>query len=502
MAAESESPERPAASAGSADKLDPALVRLAAIVLLGAVTVQLDTTIVTVAIDTLGQRFSAPLSTVQWVTTGYLLAMAVVVPLSGWAMDRFGAKQMWLFSLTAFLAGSVLCGLAWNVESLVAFRVVQGIGGGLILPLMQSIVAQAAGPTALRRLMGVIAVPSMVAPVLGPVLGGVIVDQLSWRWVFFVNVPVCAAALYAAVRGMPAGSRSEAHRLDVLGLALLSPALALVVFGLSEAGVSSGFGHAKVMWPLLGGVALLAGFVVHALRTRIEPIIDLRLFRAKAFAASAGMMFLFGISLFGGLFLVPLFDQQVRGLSPAEAGLMLAPQGIGMGLMLVVVGRFASGASARTIAAVGLVLAAVGTLPYTQADATTNGVVLGLSLALRGAGIGAAFVAVMTASYHGLPRASIPRATSAVRIFQQVGASLGTAVLAVVVSRQAAGAVDLRGLAAAYGHAFWWTVGLTALAAPLVALLPAGRPTDEQPTMAQDSDSDTNSGSHSAVPAA
>jgi EmrB/QacA subfamily drug resistance transporter len=343
--------------------------------------------------------------------------------------------------------------------------------------------------------MGVVAVPSMVAPVLGPVLGGVIVDQLDWRWVFFVNVPVCVVALYVAARGMPASARSEAHRLDVVGLALLSPGLALVVFGLSEAGVNAGFGHATVLVPLLAGVALLIAFGFHALRTRIEPIIDLRLFRSRPFAASAGMMFLFGISLFGGLFLVPLFDQQVRGLSPAEAGLMLAPQGIGMGVMLVVVARFASTAGPRPIAAAGLVLTTVGTLAYTQADASTSGVVLGLSLALRGAGIGAAFVAVMTASYHGLPRTSIPRATSAVRIFQQVGASLGTAVLAVVVSRGAVGAVGLDDLAGAYGNAFWWTVGFTALAAPLILLLPAGQVTDEPstpstPSPATDTDTD------------
>jgi EmrB/QacA subfamily drug resistance transporter len=265
-------------------------------VLVGAAAVQLDATIVNVAIETLGRDLHAGLSTIQWVSTGYLLALAMVIPLTGWSVDRFGSKAIWMLSLALFLAGSVLCGLAGSAGSLIAFRVVQGVGGGMLFPLLQTILAQAAGPERLGRLTAVIAVPALVAPVVGPVIGGMILDGLSWRWIFFINLPVCATALLLSWRYMPgSGDRGE-HPLDFLGLALLSPALAAIVYGLSEAGSSGSFGGGALVVPLAIGTAMLVAFAVHALRTGVEPIIDLRLFRARSFTGSAGLLFIAGLS--------------------------------------------------------------------------------------------------------------------------------------------------------------------------------------------------------------
>src|SRR4051794_225635 len=237
--------------------LDRALIRLASVVVLGTIMSILDTTIVNVAIETLGRDLGASLSSIQWVSTGYLLALATVIPLSGWSMERYGGRRMWMLSVFLFLVGSVLCGLAWSTGSLILFRVLQGFGGGMIMPIGQAILAQAAGPQRMGRIMSVIGVPTLLGPILGPVIGGLIVDNFSWRWIFFVNVPVGIVALGLAWRILPRfDAPATRPRLDLLGLLLLSPGLALLVYGLSEFGLAGTLRDAKVLIGLLGGVVL------------------------------------------------------------------------------------------------------------------------------------------------------------------------------------------------------------------------------------------------------
>ncbi|MEU4836304.1 MFS transporter, partial [Streptosporangium sp. NPDC023615] len=220
---------------------DPALRRIALAVVLGTIMTVLDATVVNVAVGVLGRELGGSLSTIQWVITGYVLALSVTIPLSGWAVERFGAKATWITSLSLFLAGSVLCGAAWSAGSLIAFRVVQGIGGGLLMPVAQTLLVRAAGPGRIGRVMALVSVPAMLAPILGPVAGGVILDRLPWRWLFLVNVPVCAVALVLAARLLPRdGERPARGWPDLLGLALLSPGLAALIHGLSRTGEAGG----------------------------------------------------------------------------------------------------------------------------------------------------------------------------------------------------------------------------------------------------------------------
>src|SRR4051794_6406958 len=223
----------PAATPADA-KLDRELMLVASVVVLGAIMSILDTTVVNVAINTLARDFHTTLPTIQWVATGYTLALATVIPLTGWAADRFGTKRLYMTSIALFLGGSLLSGLSWSAASLIGFRVLQGLGGGMLMPLGMTILTRAAGPSRVGRVMSIIGVPMLLGPIFGPILGGWLVDDISWRWIFFINLPIGLVALFLSRRVLPRDRPQPAERLDFLGLCLLSPGLALVIYGLAK----------------------------------------------------------------------------------------------------------------------------------------------------------------------------------------------------------------------------------------------------------------------------
>jgi EmrB/QacA subfamily drug resistance transporter len=272
--------------------LDREIAVLGAVVVVGMIMTVLDLTIVNVAIPTLGHDFGASIAAIQWVMTAYMLAFASVIPLAGWASDRFGVKRVWLGSLLVFLVGSVLAGAAWSIGSLLVFRMIQGLGAGMIVPVGQTILAQAAGPQRMGRVMSLMGVPMLLAPVLGPVLGGAIVDQTSWRWIFFINLPVGVAAVVSGQLLLPEARPRLAQRLDLRGLALLSPGIALLLYGVSEAGSEGGFESTRTLTAASLGLALVALFLWHARRRGTSALIDVSLFSRRGFAAAAGTNFL------------------------------------------------------------------------------------------------------------------------------------------------------------------------------------------------------------------
>jgi EmrB/QacA subfamily drug resistance transporter len=390
----------------------------------------------------------------------------MVIPVTGRLAERFGTRTMWMLALAAFMTGSVLCGTAWSAGSLIAFRVAQGIGGGMIVPLGIMILAQAAGPERRGRVMAIAAVPAQLAPIAGPLLGGVIVDSLGWRWIFFINVPICLLALLLAYRGIADDGQREIRRMDLPGLALLSPAIALLVFGLSRIGTSGGG-----LIPLAAGAVVLAAFIVYALRTpATRALIDLRLFTHRALAAASALNFVSRLSIFGALILIPLYYQQVRGDSALTAGLLLAPQSLGTMLALPYVGRLTDRIGARPVVLTGIAVSTLAAIVYTQVTAHTNDLVLAASLLVWGIGIAAVAVPVAAAAYQGLPPTMIPTATSAITMVQTIGASVGAAVLAAILQNRTASHPGA--LAAAFADTFRWVLAFTALAVIPALLLP------------------------------
>src|SRR4051812_30258269 len=404
----------------------------AAVVVCGAVMTILDSTIVNVAIERLGREFDARLSTIQWVSSAYLLAIAAVIPLAGWAVDRFGTRRVFMTAVAAFAAGSLLCGLAWSSESLIAFRVLQGLGGGMVMPVGMMILAQAAGPQRMGRVLSIIGVPMLIAPVIGPALGGYLIDAISWRWIFFVNIPVGAVALLLAFRILDRDRPQERHAFDLRGFLLLSPGLTALVYGLAEAGSVGSLTAVKPLAAVAVGLLLIGGFVWSTFHTE-RPLLDLTLFRVRAFWASSMTTFVLGGALFGAMILMPLYYQLVHGSSALEAGLLLAPQGLGAAVAMPFAGRGVDRIGPGRIVVVGLVVVLAATFAFTQVTATTSFAILSVSLFFRGVGLGMTMMPAMSAAYQVLDRAAVPRATTTLNILNRVGGALGTAILAVLL---------------------------------------------------------------------
>lgn len=446
------------------ERIDKAVLKVAFILIVGALAPLFDTTIMNIALNALEQDLHASISTIQWLMTSFLLTMGMVIPVTGWATERFGGKRVWLLALILFLTGSVLAGLSRNVSELIAFRVVQGIGAGMMVPVMMTIIVQTAGRRKLGKLMALISMPALLGPILGPVLGGFIINNLNWRWIFYVNVPICGAALILAWFGLPPANSTRGNQhLDLVGLSFLSPALVGLLFGLGEVDAKKGFADPIVGAPLALSALLLIAFIVYAKRMKSNSIIDLRLFHIRSFTSSSTLSFLSGAATFGAMLLLPLYYQQVREESALVTGLLLIPQGIGALLTRGWIGKLSDHIGPRWVVVFGNTIATIGTLPFSLAGPHTSQALLGAALVVRGAGLGGVTIPVMATAYQGLRREQIPHASSIIRIMQQVGGAFGAAAFAVILSNQLAGHLtsNITASAKAFDHTFWCAIGLS-----------------------------------------
>lgn len=446
------------------DKVDPRVWTIAASCLCGPLMSGLDSTMVNVSLDTIGRTFAAPLGTIQWVTSGYLLALALALPLSGWLIDRVGARRIFLGCFAGFIACSMLCASARSAEMLIASRVLQGIAGGLLAPMMQMMMARHAGRH-MARVMGMAAMPVMIGQTLGPSIGGLILTYLDWRWIFFVNVPIGLIAIAFAWKVLPADDATTPKRLDLLGFAMISPGLALLLQGL----VALANGSAAAPYSLLASAVLLAGYVWHALRRPASALIDLGLFAGRTFQAAAATQFLSHAINFGGQLLLPLYFLKVRGLSPGATGLMLAPMGLGFFFGLPIMSRISERLGARATSGTGALLALAGTLPFAFAGAELPASVLFVALFVRGFGIGSITIPSAAAAYASVPRESLGHAATALNICQRFGGPAGTTALAICL-QLALARVELP--AQAYTITFWLLTGMAGAALVAASRLP------------------------------
>ncbi|MFF0815782.1 DHA2 family efflux MFS transporter permease subunit [Rhodococcus sp. NPDC003318] len=426
----------PPGTPADSDKIDSAVLKIAGVVVLGAIMSILDVTVVSVALPTFMQEFDATYATVAWTMTAYTLALAAVIPATGWAADRFGTKRLYMAALVLFVAGSVLCSMAWSIESLIAFRVFQGLGGGMLMPLGMTIMTKAAGPHRVGRVMAVLGIPMLLGPIGGPILGGWLIEAASWHWIFLINLPIGIVALIAAYLALPADKPQPSESFDFVGMLLLSPGLALFLFGVSSISEGGGGLTTRVVVSCTIGLVLVLAFVFHALRRADHPLIDLHLFKNRNLTVAVITSSLFVIAFMGAGLLFPSYFLQVRGETTLAAGLLLAPQGLGAMVTMPIAGNLVDRIGPGKIVIGGVVLMSAGMLVFTQLGADTPYPLLLGALFVMGLGMGFSMMPIMTAAMQTLTDQTIARGSTLMNIVQQVAGSVGTATMSVVLTNQ------------------------------------------------------------------
>jgi EmrB/QacA subfamily drug resistance transporter len=417
------------------DKVDAAVIKIAGVVVLGAIMSILDITVVSVALPTFQREFDVSYARVAWTMTGYTLALATVIPLSGWAADRFGTKRLYMIALALFTIGSALCATADSITELVGYRVLQGLGGGMLMPLGMTIMTRAAGPHRIGRLMAILGIPMLLGPIGGPILGGWLIDVASWHWIFLINVPIGAVALVYALLALPKDSPEPSESFDFLGMLMLSPGLALFLYGVSSLPEVGTVTDPEVWVTMLAGAALVIGFVLYSFKPR-HPLLDLRLFRNRSLTVAALSLFVFIIAFMGAGLLFPSYFLQVRGESTLAAGLLMAPQGIGAMVTMPIAGMLSDKIPVGRTVPFALVLIAAGFFTFTQVDADTSYLLLCGSLFVMGLGMGGTMMPIMTSALKTLASQDVARGSTLVNILQQIGGSVGAAVMSVILTSE------------------------------------------------------------------
>jgi len=436
-------PNAPARQSGAVervylDKLDAGLLRISGVCILATVMAILDVTVVSVAQRTFIAEFASTQAVVGWTMTGYTLALATVIPLTGWAADRFGTKRLFIGSVLAFTLGSLLCALAPNITALIAFRAVQGIGGGMLLPLGFMILTREAGPARLGRLMSIMSIPMLLAPIAGPILGGWLIDISSWRWIFLINLPIGAATVAFAAIVFAKDQPARSETFDVVGVLLLSPGLATFLFAVSSIPGRGTVADRHVLIPATIGLTLIVCFVLHAWHRADHPLIDLRLFQNHVVTHANVTMTVFAVAFFGAALLLPSYFQQVLHRTPMQAGVYMIPQGLGAMLTMRLTGPFVDRRGPGKVVLIGIVLITVGLGAFAFGVARQAGYAPTLlaGLAVMGLGMGCTMMPLSVASVQALAPHQIARGSTLISVLNQVGGSIGTALMSVLLTSQ------------------------------------------------------------------
>ena len=403
---------------------------VAVVFVLGLFIDIMDTTIVNVAIPTLASEFNVTGTGIEWLVLGYLLSLAVWIPASGWIGDKFGAKRTFLFALFIFTVASVLCGTANSLGQMIAFRILQGVGGGMLTPVGTAMLFRAFPPQERARASTVLIVPTVIAPALGPIVGGLLIDNTSWRWIFYVNIPIGLIGLVFGALFLKESKEATAGKFDVPGFLFSGLGLAGVLYALSQA-PDHGWLSPSVLLTGLGGLALFVLLVV--IETRVDqPMLAFRLYRERMFRNSNTINTLSYGSFAAFLFLIPQFLQIMLGYSALDSGLATFPQALGIILVSRIVGRVYHTVGPRRLVTFGLIGCSLCSLPMAFVSFDVSSWTIRALMLGRGLTMAFAFVPLQAATYANITPADTGRASAIFSTQRQVSAALGVAILSTV----------------------------------------------------------------------
>lgn len=426
----------------------PKEVTLAAwVMVVGALVPMLDSTMVNIALNQLMLDLHTTLNTIQWAVTGYVLALAIAVPISGWMLDHFDGKKIFSLLIGMFGLMSLLSGLSWDINSFIAFRALQGFSGGVISMLLLALLVKVAGSERLGTLIAIVSTPAILGPILGPVLGGFIVEYLNWHWIFFVNVPVVIISIILNRKYLPNFEPfNPDSKIDWLGIILLSGISTSIIYGIIKASSSANFFNEDLIIYCGIGITLIIVYIIYNYYKKGQTVLPLKLFKHRNYSAAGLGIFLTGIAVNGPMLLLPLFFQNIMSLTVTWAAIALIPQGIGMLITRPFIGKMIDRVGAKYVVLVCIIVSFIGTLPFIWINESTSIIWISLVLFIRGAGIGGIMMPMMTDAYMNIQPNEIPQASVGNRIIQNVGASFGSAVVSAVVSTVIAGQILTKNL--------------------------------------------------------
>ncbi|MDY8025608.1 MDR family MFS transporter [Paenibacillus polymyxa] len=456
-------------------------------IIVGMIMVILDSTVINNAIPKLVEYFDTDLRTIQWTVTGYTLALSAVIPLAGWMADKFGSKQIFMITIALFTIGSVLCGIAQTPEQLITYRIIQGLGGGMVGPIGMAMVFKLAPPERRGSIMGVLGIPLLIAPAFGPVLSGWLVDSVSWHWIFIINLPIGIVAFILGYKYLPKSDRHAAPHLDVIGMCLAPIAFSMLAYGVSEGGTS--WSRASTITGLtVGGIATILFIFVELAQK--QPLLELKVFKSSDFTRSIILTWIVQLAMFGAMLIVPLYLQGVMHHTALETGWIMMSYALCAGIGMPISGRLFDKIGARPLAFAGLTVVSISLFILSGISVDTSLWVIILCICIMGLGMGFSMMPLNTHVLNSAPRSLVSRVTPLTTAAQQVVVSFAVAGLTGYLTSQitchtasaGADANPLNAVVAGYGDTFFLSACLATTGVALSLLLRKPKQQEEEGT--------------------